>query len=128
MKAIITKYLPATNYRSSRIKAQEPDGKFIIIPWNHELNTEQNHHQAAKSLCEKMNWRGGNFLIQGSCKEFNVHVFHPDFQNWRGEALCAWCDETATKKITINYQNARIMISDPCCNKHFEEYKSLGTY
>lgn len=51
MQAIITKYLPATNHKGSRIKATCERGS-IILPWDDELNEEDNHVKAADDLCE----------------------------------------------------------------------------
>ena len=56
MKAIITKVLPATNHRCTRIKAVEPDGKRIILAWDHGLNCEDNARRAAVALIKKMGW------------------------------------------------------------------------
>lgn len=51
MQAIITKYLPATNRKGSRIKASCDRGS-ITLPWDDELNEEDNHVQAASDLCD----------------------------------------------------------------------------
>jgi hypothetical protein len=68
MKAIVTKYLPATNFRGSRIKASDLDGNSITIPYPHELNWSngETHRKAAIALCDKMGWYGR--LVQGSLK------------------------------------------------------------
>lgn len=56
MKAIITKYLPATNKNGSRIKASAEGVKSVSVSFNYDLNTEQNHAAAAGKLCEKYGW------------------------------------------------------------------------
>ena len=73
MKAILTKYLGPTNFKGSRIKASEPDGKSVTLSWNHALDAPVNHFIAAKALQDKMQWKGE--LIQGWLKEGYVHVF-----------------------------------------------------
>lgn len=53
MFAIETKYMGATNYRSSRIKAQAWDAK-ITMPYNHSLSGSANHALAAALLAERI--------------------------------------------------------------------------
>jgi hypothetical protein len=52
MQAIITKYLPATMKRSSRIRAKCERGQ-IIASWSYDLDAENNHIEAARELCRK---------------------------------------------------------------------------
>lgn len=52
MQAIITKYLPATNSRGSRVKATCARGS-IIIPWEYDVDEHANHTLAAEKLCAK---------------------------------------------------------------------------
>lgn len=52
MQAIITKYLPVTNSRSSRLKAQCARGS-IIVGYDHGQTLEGNHISAAKHLAFK---------------------------------------------------------------------------
>ena len=58
MKAIITKYIPATDSKGSRIKATAEGVKSLSIPYPHELNSEEGHKLAASLLCERMEWKG----------------------------------------------------------------------
>lgn len=51
-QAIETRYLGATNTRSSRVKAYCERGS-ITVEWDHDLNAEGNHIRAAKRLCAK---------------------------------------------------------------------------
>jgi hypothetical protein len=53
MKAIVTKYLSATNSRGSRIKASAEGVKSITAPLDYELDDEVNHESVAIKLCEK---------------------------------------------------------------------------
>lgn len=52
MQAIITKYLPATNTKPSRIKAECERGS-IIVSYEDSMTTEQAHISAAKALIRK---------------------------------------------------------------------------
>lgn len=52
MQAIITKYLPATDTKGSRIKAQCARGS-LTIGWPHEYEEERAHRYAAVALTEK---------------------------------------------------------------------------
>lgn len=56
MKAIVTKYLSATNSRGSRIKASAEGVKSITIGYPHDLSGEDCHKAAAVELCKKYGW------------------------------------------------------------------------
>ena len=58
MKAILTRYHGPSNVRGARISASDSDKNRVSISYPHELNTDKAHALAAKTLCEKMNWRG----------------------------------------------------------------------
>lgn len=64
MQSIITKYLPATNTRLTRIKAQASGWGnkrkvlSLIRSYDHELNVEDNHRRAAHALADKLHWEG----------------------------------------------------------------------
>ena len=53
MIAIHTKYLPATNTKSSRIKAYTWGGLTVTISYTHALSYEMVHFEAAKALVAK---------------------------------------------------------------------------
>lgn len=53
--AIVTKFLPPTNYRGARVKARAEAGS-IVLPWNYELNVINNHRAAALALMTKLGW------------------------------------------------------------------------
>jgi hypothetical protein len=55
MQAIITKYLPVTNSRGSRIKATCAAGS-ITISYPYELSGQSVHRKAAEALVSKLDW------------------------------------------------------------------------
>lgn len=52
MQAIVTKRLPTTNFRGSRIKASCASGS-VTIPYPHELSGQAVHRAAADALVAK---------------------------------------------------------------------------
>lgn len=60
MQAIITKYLPVTNTRASRIKAQCAAGS-VTIDYPHELSGMDCHAKAAKALVAKLGWNDAHY-------------------------------------------------------------------
>lgn len=52
MQAIITKFIPCTNFKPSRIKASCERGS-LMLSWNHGGDVEKNHVQAAQMLVNK---------------------------------------------------------------------------
>jgi hypothetical protein len=73
MKAISTKYLSATNFKGSRIKAYDLDNNQVTIGYPHELSGEDVYRKAAEALRDKMGWTGE--LIGGGTKDGYVFVF-----------------------------------------------------
>ena len=73
MKAITTKYYGPTNTRGSRIVATDSDGNKATVGYDHALNSEGNHKEAAIALCDKMSWSGT--LHGGHTKAGMVFVF-----------------------------------------------------
>lgn len=59
-QAIETKFLGATNYRGSRIKAACEAGS-ITVNWDYELDVIDNHRRAAEMLREKLGWFGTHY-------------------------------------------------------------------
>lgn len=55
MQAIEVKYLPATNTRGARIKANAAAGS-VTVDWPCELSGEEAHKVAALALCNKFGW------------------------------------------------------------------------
>jgi hypothetical protein len=73
MKAIITKYIPASNYRQSRVKATAEGVKPITLPWDYSLSTEDNHLWVALELCASQSWK--NDLISGALPDQSGYAF-----------------------------------------------------
>jgi hypothetical protein len=73
MKAIVTKYIPCTNTKPSRIKATDTEHNSIIVSYNDDSDTEHAHMAAALALCKKMNWP--DTIIGGGTKTGYVFVF-----------------------------------------------------
>lgn len=73
MQAIVTRYLPAVGSKGSRIKASSAAGQ-ITVPFDHSLNSETRHAQAAIALCKKLNWSGE--MVSGEMPNGDTcHVF-----------------------------------------------------
>lgn len=69
MQAIITKYLPATNSRGSRVKATCSRGS-ITVSWEYDVDEHANHTLAAEKLCTK--------FAAEDCKKYGTDpVFSP---------------------------------------------------
>jgi hypothetical protein len=64
MQSILTKVIPASNSRGTRIKAvqsgwsDKKECKTVTIAYPHEFNPEQAHAVAAKMLAEQLGWSG----------------------------------------------------------------------
>ena len=76
MIAILTKYIPPTNHRGSRISVLSGNGHRLMVPWADELDASENHAAAAYALCHKMGWTGT--LAHGGLKDGAAHVFIPE--------------------------------------------------
>ncbi len=57
MRAIITRFLPATDTRGSRIRATTADAGSITVPYDHALSSSANHEAAARTLADKLGWK-----------------------------------------------------------------------
>lgn len=75
MKAIVTKYLPATNTLGARIKATAPDNPGLIVPYPYELDGVGAHAPAAVALCKKLDWGNGYNLVGGCIGSGYAFVF-----------------------------------------------------
>jgi len=71
--AITTKYIGSTPHRASRVKATEPEGRSVTLPWDHELQASANHKAAAIALATKLKWWGE--LVTGTNSGSFSHVF-----------------------------------------------------
>lgn len=74
MTTIITKYLGATNNRSSRIVADAGMKRRITIPFPH--GSANAHRDAAIALCAKFDWHG--ILCEGGMEQGSAFVFIED--------------------------------------------------
>jgi hypothetical protein len=74
-EAIVTKYLPATNTKGARVKA-ECDAMSVTLPWDHSKTHGANHDAAVETLIEKMGWTGRWAVasLPGSFKHSLVYV------------------------------------------------------
>lgn len=74
MKAIETKYIPATNTLPQRVRAWDCDGNQVTISAG-RLDRADAHRKAAEALRDKMGWTGE--MIEGGTKGGSVFVFLP---------------------------------------------------
>lgn len=65
-QAIETRYLGPTNTKGGRIKATAWAGS-VTVPYDHALNSEDNHRAAAMALVAKLQWQG-TFAQGGNAK------------------------------------------------------------
>ena len=71
MQAIISRFVPCTNFRPSRVSARCAGGS-VMLSWDDDLSAEENHQNAAKALCAKLEW---NCSIQtGALTDSYVHT------------------------------------------------------
>lgn len=56
MKAIRTRFLPATNTKGSRIVAECEGGNKVIIARKYGMEIEDNEKLAVQTLMDKLNW------------------------------------------------------------------------
>lgn len=77
MKAILTKIIPATNTRPTRIKAYTEGGNHLTVSWSecddNGRTQAEAHGYAARKLARKMHWPGvllGGGTIEGYCFVF----------------------------------------------------------
>jgi len=73
MKAIFTKFLPATNYKGAMIVAHDMDGNRKTIGYEYGVSSDDAHDLAVIALCAKMKWTGK--LVRGGCKHGNVYLW-----------------------------------------------------
>ena len=73
MKAIETKYIPASDTKPSRIKATAEGGHSLTVGYSHELNDADAHRYAAELLQQKLKWPGR--LIGGVTKSGYAFCF-----------------------------------------------------
>lgn len=74
-QAITTKYLGPTNHRGSRIRATAQAGS-VVVSWDDELDVNDNHLAAARTLAAKFSWPGR--LIGGGLPSNRGNVYVVD--------------------------------------------------
>lgn len=60
-QAITTKYHGPTDHRGSRVTAKCDAGR-ITVPWDHSLDSTENHAAAVRALIHKLGWNGTFYL------------------------------------------------------------------
>ena len=73
MQAIVTTYHGPTNTRGSRIVARSASGQRVSLPFDWELDHDQNHCAAAVALARSLGW-SGTFASGGLDADRRVHV------------------------------------------------------
>lgn len=68
MQAIITKVLPATNYKPPRMLVKCNAAR-IVLPYDFELNTDKNHMHAALAIVKKLETECGGWSGEWVCSE-----------------------------------------------------------
>jgi hypothetical protein len=77
MQAITTKYLPATNFRPSRIKASCPAGS-VTLPYDYD-EIDGGHYQAVTALIKKLGWHDYGTWYAGDMENGKVYVCSPKY-------------------------------------------------
>ena len=57
-----------------KVYARASGGCSVRSPWDHALSDEDNHHEAARKLVKKLNWRREAWLFAGLPKGGFVYV------------------------------------------------------
>ena len=73
-QSISTKYLGATNYRGSRVKATSSAGMSLTLSWDDALDVDGNHQAAARALATRLNWYGRWYAGAALDGKGNVYV------------------------------------------------------
>jgi hypothetical protein len=73
-QAIVTKYLPPTNIRGSKVSVKAFAGRQTIA-WDHALNDEENHRRAAAIFADRLGWLDRNTLYGGSMPDGSGYCF-----------------------------------------------------
>ena len=73
MRAIVTKYIGPSNVKGPRVKAIEIYGKYVMSSWRDEWDTDRNHREACRDLCQRLGWKG--HMVTGYIKGACVHTF-----------------------------------------------------
>jgi hypothetical protein len=68
MQAITTKYYGPTNTKGSKFVAECEAGR-IAIPYDYDLDSEENHIAAANALLAKLGWDDRWNIVSGGMKD-----------------------------------------------------------
>ena len=68
MQAITTKYVGATSYKPSRVKATAEAGS-ITLSWDSSLDENENYAAACRALADKWEW-GGDWVGGGTAQGY----------------------------------------------------------
>lgn len=74
MKAIVTRYYGPTNTRGARIVASAHGVRSVSIGYPHELDSEDAHKLAAKTMCDKYAWQKRGLVMGTLPNGDNVFV------------------------------------------------------
>lgn len=72
-QAIITRTIPATNTKPTRVLARAAGGMSVYSSWNDAAGIFGSHEAAAIKLCKKLDWHGT--LVPGGLKDGYVFTF-----------------------------------------------------
>lgn len=73
-QAIIIKYVGPTNTRGSRVRVKTGSGLSMMVPWDSELDTAENHIDAAQAMMKKQGWDQYNDIVGGGTQDGYVFV------------------------------------------------------
>lgn len=76
MKAIRVRYLPATDTKGARLRADDGDGNSAVVGYPHAERDEDKHLVAVRALCAKMGWQGR--VVRGMLGTESVYVWIRD--------------------------------------------------
>ena len=66
MKAILTRYHGATNFKGSRVSATADGWGRVYVSYDHALNSDGVHEKAARALLRRVEDRGGYVSAQAN--------------------------------------------------------------
>jgi hypothetical protein len=73
-QAIITRTIPPTNLKGTRVKAFcNGDREGVILPFDDEISAEENHEKVARVLLHKLKWGDRNDIVGGSGNISRLH-------------------------------------------------------
>lgn len=65
--SVISKYLPVTNHRGSRIKVTRSDHRqgdpTLTVSWDYALDIGENHCEAIRQFIEMLDWDDSDWIV-----------------------------------------------------------------